>query len=505
MRRLSIISILLWSLLLLSCSLVDDPRKPFREESEPTLGVSVEFPAPVMTRAEVGTLPSTDEENALHSLAIWVFTSDPDNHALIAYKPIPESDFPPAGGIRRYSIPVTREFARTPPQIDVFVLANGESIGCNLGADATWEDLNGASFGKTDTEDFFGLTNPVTSIDPEKGLPMSGVGYNKTVQGDAPVLTVETIVLKRAVSRMRFVFCKTKTEGEEQQVVSINNVILSGHQIPLQEYVFTSTSTGIVYDKTNTADSYVNDSFYLPGPSTLAENEAPENYIYVNQDPVAYQRMLDDAVEEGLLTDMGYIYFRESDKRLIGWIEYTVDGVTRTREFSMATAGDFARNHTWTLLGFFLSGRNLQLALNVLPWDMNNYSINFTDQSVMVYSKFTVLESSAVVTQTSKDRFNVKLKPGLAAKGRLQIVSPIGGRLMIKPDGEVRAFTVTPEYATIDPAVNNGYIDITVARNPAETEDLTGSTLTLSFTVEIGERTIDANSEIIDNQYTFIL
>ena len=294
--------------MLLSCSLVDDPRRPAREESEPTLGVSIEFPAPVMTRAEVGTLPATDEENALHSLAIWVFTSDPDNHTLIAYKPIQESDFPPAGGIRRYSIPVTREFARTPPKIDVFVLANAASIGCSLDADATWDDLHDASFGKTDTEDYFGLTSPVRSIDPALGLPMSGVGYNKTVQGDAPVLTVETIVLKRAVSRMRFVFCKTKTEGEEQQSVKIDKVILSGNQIPLKEYVFSSTATGIVYDTTTPADSYVNDSFVMPGPTTLAENEAPENYIYVNQDPVAYQRMLDDAVAEDLLTDMGYIY-----------------------------------------------------------------------------------------------------------------------------------------------------------------------------------------------------
>ena len=35
----------------------------------------------------------------------------------------------------------------------------------------------------------------------------------------------------------------------------------------------------------------------------------------------------------------------------------------------------FARNHTWTVYGYFISNRTLQLAVTALPWDKNNYTI----------------------------------------------------------------------------------------------------------------------------------
>lgn len=504
MRKNTFILAVLAGISLMSCREAI-PNGPSVEE-EPSLGLCISFPVPSVSKGEVGPLPATDLENALHSLTVWVFTHEKPQ-TLVAYKEIPEADFPVAGGVRRYSLPVTRDFANAAPNVDVFVLANAASIGSTLGMNSSWEELNNASFGRSeeDGKDYFGIGSPISTIDPSLGLPMSGVGYDMAIQGDAPILTLETITLRRAVSRLRFVFCKTKTEGEEDKEVSINQIILSGHQIPLREYVFASTSSGIVYNTQNEAASYVDEAFVMDGPSSIAENETPENYIYVNQDPVSYQQLLDNAVSEGTLTDMGHLYFRESDKRLIGWVDYTVDGAHRTREFSMASAGDFARNHSWTLLGFFLSGRNMQLALSVIPWDMNSYTINFTDQSVMVYSPFIVSENSAVLTETSKDKWTARLKPGVSAKGRLQVVSPIGGRLMIKPIGDVGAFVVSPEYSIIDPATNGGYIDITVSRKPEVTEDVSGSKITLSFSVEIGDRTIDANSEVTDREYTFIL
>ena len=486
---------------MLSCRRAPDvPPVP----DEPSLGVTVSFPVSSPTKSDVGTLPASDAENALHSLSIWVFNSE--TQARVTYRSIPEADFPVAGGVRRYSLPVTREFANTTPNVDVFVLANGASVGCDLGEDATWQDLNSASFGKGENEDYFGLENPVKAVDPALGLPISGVGYNMAVQGDAPILSLETITLRRAVSRLRFVFCKTKTEGEEDvKEVSIRNITLSGLQIPKREYVFASTASGIVYNEENTQETYIPEAFTLVGPPAVAENETPENYIYVNQDPVSYEQLLNDAVAAGTLTDMGNIYFRESDKRLIGWIEYQVGDVVRTREFSMATAGDFTRNHTWTLLGFFLSGRNVQLALSVLPWDMNSYNVNYTDEVVMVTSPFSVEESSASITWKTKDDAMVRLIPGKSARGFIRVVSPVGGRLMIKPEGDVDAFTVSPEYGLIDPGNRGGMIEITVARNAEYEGESAGKQITLSFSVEIGERTISANSEAINHRYTFVL
>ena len=76
---------------------------------------------------------------------------------------------------------------------------------------------------------------------------------------------------------------------------------------------------------------------------------------------------------------------------------------------------------------------------------------------------------------------------------------------MIRPEGDAPFFTVTPDIAKISPTENGGRIDIMVRKNPNVTSGFSGKSITLSFSVEIGERTIEANSEAIDKVYTFIL
>jgi hypothetical protein len=472
----------------------------------PTIGIAVEFPSMGEVRSDVGELPASDLENALHSLTVWVFRSD--NHSLVASREIAPSDFPVSGGVRRYSLPVTRSFALEVPKVDVFVLANAASIGADLTENSDWETLNNAFFEDSSQAPYygFGLSRPVKAVDPDLGLPMSACGKNLPVTGEDPILRVRTVRLRRAVSRLRFVFCKTRTEGEDEEEVSIQRIILGGWQIPLKEYVFTTSTSGVVQDDADWRNNYSDRSYIIPGPSSIAENETPENLIYVNQDPVTYERMIDDAVRENTLTDLGQTYFRESDRRLSGKIEYTVAGRERIREFNMASPGDFARNHTWTVFGYFLSGRNLQLALNVLPWDYNAYVMDFSEESVIVTSKFVVDDGTVDLIKTSKDHYDAHLLPGVAAKGRISVSTPVGGRLMIRPVGDAHAFQVIPDMAAIDPTVNSGRIDILIRRNPEVDEDMTGSYITLSFSVETSDgRIIDADSEAIDNVYRFVL
>lgn len=507
MRTRIVISLLLAAGLLTACRLADPSLE--RGTDDITLGVSIEFPREeeAATKAEAGELPASALENELHSVALWVFRSD--DHTLVTKRMLTEEEFPVGGGIRRYALPVSKDFANQVPPVDVFVLANQESLGLSLGEDATWEDLNNAYF--TDSVEGpyygFGISNPVHEVNPDLGLPMSVVGKNMPIMGEAPVLRVETVHLTRAVSRLRYVFCKTKSidDDEEQHEVAIQRIILNGAQIPCKEYVFAGGKTGIVMDEPNVEDNYVPGSYIVPGPETLAENPSPENLIYVNQDPITYRRQLDEAVAAGRLTDLGYTYFRESDRRLVGRIEYTVDGRLTTREFNMAAPGDFARNHTWTLFGYFLSGRNLQLALKVLPWDYNKYYVDFSEESVNVSAPFDVDASSVDLIETSKDHFDAHLLPGMPAKGHINVTTPVGGYLMIRPVGDASAFKITPEKARIDPSVHAGRIDIEVRRNPDIDEDLTGSYITLSFTVEVGDRLIDANSEAVDEVYRFVL
>lgn len=480
--------------------------KPAPPEEDPTLGIAIEFPRlGESTKGAVGELPASDLENALHSLSIWVFRSD--DHSLVASRDLTEDEFPYGGGVRRYSLEVSRDFVRQLPHVDVFVLGNAASVGLSLNSTSDWDTLNDAYFGDTETAPYygFGLTNPVHAVDENLGLPMSGCGKDLTVEGEEPVLKVRTVKLKRAVSRLRFVFCKTHTEGAEEDAVSIQRIILGQGQIPLKEYVFTTQDTGVVLDQEELMDNYVGSDYIVPGPSSIADNDTPEALVYVNQDALTYEALLNDAVEHNQLTDLGYTYLRESDRRLNGRIEYTMNGKSRTREFNMATVGDFARNRTWTVFGYFLSGRNLQLALNVLPWDYNSFVVDFSEESVNVSAKFVVDESSAELIETSKDHFDVRLVPGIAAKGHLRITTPVGGRLMIRSLGDANAFQVTPDVAVIDPTVNNGRIDILVRRNPDIDEDLTGKYITLSFSVESGDRVIDANTEIVDNVYRFVI
>ena len=504
MRRKSLISWLFMLLLLLSgCTRKEIIRQDTIEE-EPVLGLAVNFPATEFTKAG-GDLPGSDAENAIYSLTVWVFRSTED-HSFVACKSIPPADFPPEGGVRRYSLPVERSFANNPSDVDVFVLANERSIGIELPTEyeelkkIKWEDLNSKTFGGNS----YGVTYPVRAVDA-KGLPMSALGKNMSVSGELPVLKVESLTLTRAVSRIRYVFCRTKTEGTSvQDEVSISNVVLSGGQIPLKEYVFTTKATGICFDNYGSSADYESASVSLEGPTSIARNEAPEAYIYANQHPQVYQDLIDDAVNNGLLTDMGYLYFRESDKRLVGYIEYTINGQRRTREFSMNASGDFARNHSWTLLGYFLSGRNLQLATSVLPWDYNSYTIQFKDQAVVVSSKFKVDDDPEhLKISKNSNGITVQLGPGAVAQGHLNISAPVGGKLMIMPVGDTEAFLVTPEVADI---FQNGQdrVNISIRRNP-EAKETTGKSITLSFSVVIGERDIDANTEVVDDNYTFVL
>ena len=477
----------------------------------PSLNIAIDFPS-TTSQSKSPELPASALENKIHNLKVWVFRSD--NHSYVGYKELSsESDFPVGGGVRRYSMNVGWAFVNEHPDVDVFVLANDASVGCSsLSQETSYDTLVSTSFGYTDdTHDDFGITTPVK---PEhiaaEGLPMSGMSTHMTVQGTSPQLSVDAVAIRRAVSRMRLVFCKTHTEGEEQDVVSVDGITFYKGQFSLREYLFTESRCAVVKTATPESANYVDSPLVLSGPTgTLGEHEVPENFVYVNQDPADYQQLLDDAVAAGQVSDLGYLYLRETDQRLQGRIDYTVNGKSRFREFFMSSSGDFARNHTWTLFAYFMSGRNLQFSLVASPWDKSDYAVDFSDQAVTVNAKFTVDDTTAEITDGTEYK-EVKLIPGVAAKCHLYITTPVGGTLMIYPKGAATLFVVSPEQATIDPDYEGGRIDIEIRNNPnieINIDDLPESetSITLSFLVEINGREINIDSEAIDTKYRFHL
>ena len=482
-----------------------DPSAQVQEG--PTLEVAIQFPYVPATKA--GELPATIEENKIHSLSIWVFRSE--DHTRVGEPLIltEESDFPKSGGIRRYQFSVDWNFVNSHPDVDVFVLANAASIGCDLGASSTYEQITAASFGYSDEDDCFGTHSYTTSVDPDKGLPMSGMKTHVKVYGSAPQMKVDPITLVRAVSRLRMVLCRTKTDGIAQEdEVSVSGITFYKEQIPLREYVFTEGTTGVI-------PPYTSADFYFPGPAKIERNPVPEDLIYVNQDPDEYQQMLDSACEAGELTDLGYVYLRESDKRIFGRVDYTINGKARSREFAMSAPGDFARNHTWTLFAYFMSGRNLQVSLVSSPWTKGDYHVDFSGQAVNVKRKFRMDERTCEIPKNEDDSIkysedgyiDVKLIPGTPAKGTLIITTPVGGTLMITPLGAAPLFSVTQQ-ATIAPDKHGGEITIEITNNPDTDVDISElpaseTTLSLSFSVSVLGREVNVDSEAIDSDYKY--
>ena len=98
----------------------------------------------------------------------------------------------------------------------------------------------------------------------------------------------------------------------------------------------------------------------------------PASYVYTSQTGQAYETLINDGIAENKLTGYGPFYLHESDKKLEGTISYYIGSATTptVREFSMAAAGDFTRNHTWIVYGYFLGSGELKLnAVAVKDWD----------------------------------------------------------------------------------------------------------------------------------------
>ena len=72
MRMDRLIWLLMAGWIVLSCGKGVDSGEQALEE-EPSIGLSIEFPQHVVTKGAVGELPASEEENALHSLSVWVF------------------------------------------------------------------------------------------------------------------------------------------------------------------------------------------------------------------------------------------------------------------------------------------------------------------------------------------------------------------------------------------------------------------------------------------------
>ena len=329
-------------------------------------------------RANEGEVDAIIGEGTIDSLQIWIYESATDN--FVGYFSTKDVTALNEGQGSTYQIPVSDDFARNKPDVNVYVMANVTTANCGidpldpLDKETTRTDLlNGAKI----ANGHFGLEENVRAV-PAGGLPFAGRLTAQPVVGDAPTLrigtlsAVSTVQLTRAVSKLRFVFAKTTGQPK----VKITSIKINAGMIPNEEYLF-KTPASMTY---NTAavdllSTAIND---------IAATDDPTKYLYLGQDAQEYEDLINEAASKQPkeVTVEGPIYLRESDKQLAGTISYSIAGVAQEPvTFQMQQAGDFKRNHTWIVYAYYAGSGKLQVeSLYVKDWstkEMNHQVYNW--------------------------------------------------------------------------------------------------------------------------------
>ncbi len=333
------------------------------------------------TRGDEGNVDvSNVAEGEIKSLQLWIYESDDSTTPgkYVGYLETTEVTSLNSGEGITYQIPVSDDFARRKPSVDVYVLANVKTENCGVGTldmNTTRANLmTGAIIKKDITKDYFGLGNLQTIV-PTDGLPMAGKQTTQPVVGDAPALrvgsmsAVSTVQVTRAVSKLRFVFAKTTGQPE----VSITSIKLNAGMIPEVEYLFDTTQALSYNENEGELLSLAIDD--------IAKTADPTKYIYFDQEAQAYEDLINEAAskETPEVTVRGPYYLRESGKQLSGSISYTIAGVAKEPvTFQMQQEGDFSRNHTWIVYAYYAGSGNLQVqSLYVKDWSGKEMSHSF--------------------------------------------------------------------------------------------------------------------------------
>lgn len=388
-------SILMLLLLLTGCSKSSDNSGDEPQPGKAVLKVYVFAPdRPVVTRADNGDVDASKAENEIKNLHVWVYRSD--NQDLVGHISLNNVELSQAG--KEVSMELNDNYAalENKPNVDVYVAANVSKTNCGLTFDAstTSTQLKDALI----KEGYFGVSNLIKTV-PADGLPMSGVMLNKPVGGSNPVYqvrestegtTLANVRLVRAVSKIRFIACKSSTNPD---AVTVNSVKLNADVLPKEQYLFLDNAYDLATPKwkVNTEAGYVAETELVAGVTELAVNDSPTSYSWDGtMTGQAYESKIQKGIDDGELTDLGTFYLRESDKKLAGTIKYTIkhteaqkngteDPIESSPAFSMNDEGDFSRNHTWIVYAYFISSGDLILAMvEVMNWT----SSENTSQSV---------------------------------------------------------------------------------------------------------------------------
>lgn len=379
----------IWMLLLVtgctSSSEEDDSQYP---KEKPVLKIYLFAPeSPIVTRASNGYVDAYEDEKQIRSIDVWVFEHDSPEKK-VSYIHLGDLSFT---GQREISMEISDDFANLPkkPNVDIYVVANKESCGLTgLDENTTLAQLKDQCIGSS----YFGTTLPVSTV-PDQGLPMSGLLENQIISGIPPVYTAKAnnVKLVRAVSKVRFILSKSNSDPP---VISNLSIQLDANMLPNEEYVFLEGIYPTYKCRVKTGENaYASDVTTFV--SSVGINDIygcvnPASYAYTTQTGQEYENLINtglldpdgDGEQHPDLSQVGLFYLHESDKQLTGKINYTLgtepNATQKSVPFSMGAAGDFTRNHTWIVYGYFLGSG--QLKLNVV--DIKDWTSGSEDPKV---------------------------------------------------------------------------------------------------------------------------
>lgn len=254
------------------------------------------------------------------------------------------------------------------------------------------------------------------------------------------------------------------------------------------------------------------DGSFFPTMSSYVELEEDESYDALtkvkNPDSktffLLWPQSIDDVAPTNLETDpakiaQGYTH-KSSDSLIVISYDMEVAGVweshsTRMKLPKMAWE---AGKKTHFIIQF--SDKLIQLTTKVLPWDYNEYDVDYSEGTVVVptglkFDASTCSVSGNVATVVS----------GKNPVGTFTIMAPVGGTWMVGMTGDTEYFTITPSSGIIDPnGAESGRVTLTVTPNLGLARP-TDKQIRLKFTVTAAGREIDAQSEINRDDWIILL
>lgn len=333
---------------------------------------------PIVTRGDGSEIDAYPLENEIHNLYVWVF--EHDSHKAVGHIFLGDVTISETGSEVMMDI-INDEFADAEPKpnVDVFVAANVSAANCGLTLDVnqTWNELDASIIGSN----YFSAqpSYQVTSV-PGDGLPMSGVLIDKAVSGTSPVFQVSddegglaNVKLVRTVSKMRFVFCQSTQNTDN---VTIDEISLDGGVLPTEEHLFLEKAYPEDGKKCRVNTTYEAAATLVtpPAGTLIRRNDSPNYYSY---DPsrfsssLEYETTINEGIADEKLTPLGTFYLRESSEtiKLKGSIDYTINNAPKQKTFEMAVPGDFRRNYTWVVYGYFVTSGDLEInAVEIKNW-----------------------------------------------------------------------------------------------------------------------------------------